>query len=174
MTRVFKGALLLALCTLAGCVVNLAFDMQRTVAVASSGGATSVSQSQLVNLGDYKEIQDHRGSIQSLDLDSVDVVVQTVDLANRATSLNGTVSVRKSLDDPSEVPVQVGSLSSFKISQGSTAHLPGSPALDAFIYQQLQNGGTFYVVVSGDIDQAPIDVVLNVTLHASMGYDAGL
>src|SRR5689334_13734388 len=127
---VFTGALLLALCTLAGCVVNLAFDMQRTVAVASSGGATSVSQSQLVNLSDYKEIRDHQGSIQSLDLDSVDITAQTVNPANRATLVNGTVSVRKSLNDANETPVPVGTLSNFKVSQGSTAHLPGSPALD--------------------------------------------
>ena len=52
--------------------------------------------------------------------------------------------------------------------------LPGSPQLDAFLLQQLQNGGTFYVVVDGSIDQAPVDLKLNVIMHASLGYDTGI
>jgi hypothetical protein len=172
--RALRTALLAGLCTLAACVVNLGFDMSRTVAVASAGGATSISQTQAVNLSDYKEIQEHKGSIRSLDLDSADISVQTVNAANRATVVNGTMLVRKSLTDANEVPVTVGTLNNFKISQGSTVRLPGSPALDAFLTQQVTNGGSFYIVVQGNIDQAPIDVVLNVTMHASLGYDAGL
>ena len=173
--RTFRTALALAgLCTLAACVVNLSFDMQKSVAVASAGTATSVSQTQLVNLSDYREIQDHKDSIRSLDLDSADVTVQTINARNRALVVNGTMQVRKSLSDPNETPVTVGTLTNFSLAQGSTVHLPGSPALDAFLFQQLQNGGAFYVVVQGALDQAPIDVVLSVTMHSNMGYDAGL
>lgn len=173
--RAFRTALALAgFSTLAACVVNLAFDMQRKLPVSSPDGVASVSQTQLVNLSDYREIQDHQGSIKSLDLESVDATVETVNARNRATIVNGTMLVRKSRTDPAESPVVVGTLSNFKVTQGTTVRLPGSPALDAFLFQRLQDGGSFYVVVEGSADQAPIDVVLNAAMHASMGYEAGL
>lgn len=173
--RTFRIALVtLGLCTLAACIVNLSFDMQKTIAVQSQAGVASVSQSQLVNLSDYSEINDHKDSIKSLDLDSADVTVATVNPANKATTVTGTVKLRKVLTDPPANDVAVGSLTNFSLAQGTTVKLPGSPALDAFLLQQLQTAGSFYVIIDGSLDQAPADLVLNVTLHASLGYDTGL
>ena len=104
----------------------------------------------------------------------MDVTVQTVNAANRARVVNGSMAVRKSLTDPAETPIPVGTLTNFSLAQGSSVRLPGTPALDSFLFQQLQSGGTFYVVVQGAIDQAPADLVLSVTMHASIGYEAGL
>jgi len=165
---------MLGLCTLAACIVNLSFDMQKVVAVQSQPGVSSVSQSQLVNLSDYQEINDHKSSIKSLDLDSADVVVASLNADNKATTVTGTLKLRKSLSDPPANDVLVGSLTNFSLAVNSKVNLPGSPALDAFLLQQLQTAGSFYVIVDGNIDQAPADLVLNVTLHASLGYDTGL
>lgn len=170
--RAFPAALAV-LCTLAACVVNLSFDMQKSIPVATVGTGTSLSQTQLVNLSDYKEIQEHKDSIKSLTLDSADVTVQTVNPANRARVVNGTMLVRKTLNDPAETPIPVGALTNFSLTQNSSVRLPGSPALDAFLFQQLQSGGTFYVVVQGAIDQAPADVVLSVTMHSNIAYGTG-
>lgn len=171
--RAFPAALA-GLCTLAACVVNLSFDMQKSIAVATAGTATSLSQTQLVNLSDYKEIQDHKDSIKSLSLDSMDVTVQAVNPANRARVVNGSMLVRKTLNDPAETPIPVGALTNFNLTPNYSVRLPGSPALDTFLFQQLQSGGTFYVVVQGNIDQAPADVVLSITMHSSIGYETGL
>jgi len=163
----------LGLCTLAACIVNLSFDMPQTLTVSSVGStAMSVSQTRTVTLSNYSEINDHKSQIKSLDLDSADVTVAKVYTDNAATIVNGTVKLRKDASDPA--PVTVGTLSSFNITQGATVRLPGSPAIDAFLLQQLQSAGTFDVMVDGMINNAPVHVDLTVVLHASLGYETGL
>lgn len=175
MTRRFNARNLLAaasLAALAACVVNLGFDMPQTLHIrAAQSGA--ISQMQAIDLNSYKEVQDHKGSVKSLSFDSADAVVTTVTSSSNS-HLTGKISLRKSTDPTNgSADVPVGSLINVAITQGSAVHLPGSPALDAFLLNELQGDGKFSAVVSGNLDGAA-DFVLTVTVHASMGYDTGL
>ena len=165
----------LALLTLAACVVNLSFTMDKPgIVLKSAGGAISVSQSILVNLADYKEVTDHKDNIKSLDLDYVDVTITAKDPSNTATTVSGTVALRKTLTDPPANDIQVGTLTALPLTVGQTQRITGTPALDAFLLQQLQSAGSFFVIVNGAIDQGVANVTVDLNLHASIGYDAGI
>jgi hypothetical protein len=125
------------------------------------------------NLGNSKEITEHKDNIRSLDLDSADVTITRVNAGNRARFLNGTLALRRKLADPPANDVKMGDLVNFAVTANNTVRLPGNPALDAFLLEQLHNGGTFYVIVNGTVDNAT-DIVLDLDLHASIGYDAGM
>jgi len=167
----------IGLATLAACVVNLSFEMKKTLAVKSDAATpTSISVAQLVDLSQYKEITDHKNNIKSLDLDYAEATVTTINSGNRATKVSGSLKLRKTFL-PATPPddIKVGDLNNFPINVvGSTIRLNGNPALDAFLLQQLQTAGTFYAVIDGTVDVGPVDVILDVNMHASIGYDAGL
>jgi hypothetical protein len=165
----------LSLLTLAACVVNLSFSMDKPGILLKSdaGMKTLTEQPILVNLADYKEITDHQANIKSLDLDYLDITVKTVNSGNTATSVSGTVVLRQDLADKAH-DVAVGSIPPTAIAQNSKVHIAGTPLLDAFLLKQLQTAGHFYVIVSGTIDHGVADAIVDVTLHASIGYDAGL
>ena len=165
----------LGLLTLAACVVNLSFAIDKPGTVLKSDGTTSIAQqSILVNLADYKEITDHKNNIRSLDLDYIDVTLTAKDASTTANTVTGTVALRKTLTDPPASDIQVGSLTAFPLLVGQKLRISGTPALDAFLLQQLQNAGQFYVIVSGAIDSGAANVTVDMNLHVSIGYDAGL
>ena len=172
-TAVRTGLMTVALATLAACVVNLAFDMKKQVVIQTQAGATNYSQNVLVDLGQYKEITDHKKDIKSLDLDSLDATVSATGVNNHATKVSGTIVLRKVLTDAT-ADVQVGTFTNLSTAQGSTVHIAGSPALDAFLLSQLQQAGTFYVVITNGQLDGQADLTLDVTIHASMGYDTGI
>src|SRR5438874_131592 len=70
----------LGLATLAACIVNLSFAMDKPmVAIKSDAGTTNIGEHKiLVDLGEYPEITEHKGNIKSLDLDFVDVTITSV------------------------------------------------------------------------------------------------
>ena len=166
-------ALLIVCAAIGACVVNLSFDMdQRGLALVSPAPGT-LSQSALVDLGSYQDIRSHRNDIRNLDLESVDVTITEVKSDNAAKMLSLTLTLRKSLFDPPESDVRVGDLAAFQVLNNSTRRIGGNPQLDAFLLDRLKDGGTFYLVVTGTTD-GKTDVVMDVNLHASMGYDSGL
>ena len=162
-----------ALATLAACVVNLSFDMKKTVQVQTAAGATNYSQNVLVQLSDYKEIVDHKDNIKSFDLDSVDAKVSAIGANNHATKVSGKLVLRKVLTDAS-ADVDVGSFTDVNVSVGQGVNIKGTPALDAFLLQQLQTAGTFYAVITNGTVDGQADVTLDLTMHVSIGYDAGI
>lgn len=166
----------LGLATLAACIVNLSFAMDKpNIALKTDPGVQTIPEQKiLVSLGDYKEITDHKDSIKSLDLDYIDITITAVGQANTAHTVSGTVTLRKNATDPAANDIPVGSLNAFPLQHGSTVRLSGTPQLDAFLLQQLQNAGTFYVVVKGSVDSGAADVTADVNSHASIGYDTGI
>src|SRR5258708_13948695 len=116
----------IGLTTLAACVVNLSFEMKKTVAVKSDPLApTSISVAQLVDLSQYSEITDHKNNIKSLDLDYAEATVTAINLpANHATKVSGSLKLRKTFL-PSTPPddIKVGDLNRFPITAGSTVRL---------------------------------------------------
>ena len=163
-----------ALVVLSACVVNLSFDMKKSFAVQSPAGSpNSISQTQLVDLSQYKEIEDHKASIKSLDLDYADVTVTEVHPGNQAHKVNGSLKLRQNLADKDH-DITAGVLpKDFVIALNATTRINGTPALDAFLFQMLQTQGKFYAVIEGSVDGAA-DIAIEVTMHASMGYDAGM
>jgi hypothetical protein len=176
MNRRLLPRLALAFVCLAGisaCVVNLSFDMDQPNVALVSPVAGSATQSIQVDLGKSREIAEHKDSIKSLDLDYVDVTVTKVNAGNQARLLNGTLALRRNAADPAVNDVKVGDLVNLPVVAGSTVRIQGNPALDAFLLEQLHNGGIFYVVANGTVDNKA-DMVLDLNLHASIGYDAGI
>jgi hypothetical protein len=163
---------LLALAPLAACVVNLSFDIDKQLTLASQQ-AGAISQTQTVNLSDYAAIRDHKGNIKSLDLDSADVTVLTVLSGNTSTTVSGTLVLRPGGVTDASQDVQVGTLTNFSTTQGSTVKLPGTPQLDAFLLAQVQAAGTFSAILNGTVNGVT-NLVIDVDLHASLGYDSGL
>ena len=166
----------LGLLTLAACVVNLSFVMDKPgIVLRSDAGTTKVTEQKfLVSLADYKEVNDHKDNIKSFDLDYVDVTITSVDPTNTATSVTGTVTLRKTTSADPSGDIAVGSLTSFPLAVNKTVRISGTPALDAFLLQQLQSAGQFYVVVNGAIDKGVANVTVDFNLHVSIGYDAGI
>jgi hypothetical protein len=175
MSRRASARLALVAIALAACVVNLSFDMDQSGLDVLAPSQGSLSQSVLVDLGGYNEVRAHQKDITSLDLEYVDVTITDIRQANAATTLSLTVSLRKSLTDPpaSDVTVKVGDLQNFMVKQSETRRVVGNPELDAFLLDRLHDGGKFYVVLSGTTD-GKTDLVVDVNLHASMGYETGL
>jgi hypothetical protein len=175
MSRRASARLALVAIALAACVVNLSFDMDQSGLDILAPSQGSLSQSVLVDLGGYNEVRAHQKDITSLDLEYVDVTITDIRQANAATTLSLTVSLRKSLTDPpaSDVTVKVGDLQNFTVMQSATRRVVGNPELDAFLLDRLHDGGKFYVVLSGTTD-GKTDLVVDVNLHASMGYETGL
>jgi hypothetical protein len=163
-----------AVATLAACVVNLSFDMKKSVQVQTNAGVTSYSQNVLVALSDYKEITDHKDNIKSFDLDSVDATVSGLGPNNHATKVSGTLVLRKVLTDDPANDIPVGSFTNVSVQVGQSVNIKGTPALDAFLLQQLQTAGTFYAVITNGNVDGQADVTLDLTMHVSIGYDAGL
>jgi hypothetical protein len=135
--------------------------------------AGSASQSVLVDLGNYSDVRDHQKDIRSFDLEYVDVTITEIKPANAAQTLSLTVALRRNLSDPPSMDVKVGDLQSFPVVLNSTRRIPGNAALDAFLLERLHEGGKFYLVMSGTTDNKT-DLVLDVNLHSSMGYETGL
>ncbi len=165
--------LALALVALAGCVVNLSFDLDQPGIALITPTSGSASQSLLVDLGNSQDVRAHQKDIRSLDLDSADVTMTEVKADNLATKLSLTLWLRKDFADPPANDVKVADVQDFTVARQATRRIPGNPAVDAFLLERLQNGGKFYLIVSGTTDNKT-DLVLDVNLHASMGYDSGL
>ena len=175
MSRRASARLALAAIALAACVVNLSFDMDKSGLDIQAPTAGALSKSVLVDLGSYTDVRAHLKDIKSLDLEYLEVIITDVRPTNAATSMSLTVSLRRSLTDPpaSDITVKVGDLQSFPIAPASRGRLVGNPELDAFLLDRLHDGGKFYVVLSGTTD-GKTDLVVDVNLHASMGYETGL
>ena len=172
--RIVRRLALAAVClaALAACVVNLSFDMDQPGIALVTSAAGPASTSTLVDLGNSNDIRTHRNDIRSLDLESVDVFITEVKQGNLAQNLNGTLTLRKDLGDPS-TEVKLGDLQNFQVVAQSWKRIKGNPAVDAFLLERLHDGGKFYAIMSGTTDGAT-NIVLDVLLHASMGYETGL
>jgi len=166
-------AIVLGCVALAACVVDVSFDMDQKGLALITPGAGVVSVSVLVDLGTYEDVRSHRGDIRSLDLESIDVTITELQADNAAKVLSGTLTMRKEYTDPPESDVRIGDLTAFQIQQNGTRRIAGNPQIDAFLLERVHDGGTFYLVFNGSTD-AKTDIVMDVNLHASMGYDTGL
>jgi hypothetical protein len=173
--RIGPRLALAAVClgALVACVVNLSFDMDQPGLPLQSSGAGTVSYSTLVDLGSNSDVRAHQNDIRSLDLESVDVTISGINPNNSAQMLSAiSLSLRKDVADPS-TEVKIGDLQSFQVMKNGTRRINGNPATDAFLLERLHDGGKFYLLVSGTTDNRT-DLILDVVLHASMGYDTGL
>ena len=166
-------AIVLGCVALVACVVDVSFDMDQKGLSLITPGAGVVSVSVLVDLGTYEDVRSHRSDIRSLDLESIDVTITELKPDNAAKVLSGTLTMRKEYTDPPENDVRIGDLTAFQIQQNGTRRIAGNPQIDAFLLERVHDGGTFYLVLNGTTD-GKADIVMDVNLHASMGYDTGL
>ncbi|GAC1346988.1 MAG: hypothetical protein NVSMB23_25550 [Myxococcales bacterium] len=177
---VLPTALLLGL---AACVINLNFDIPRTFTVdVPTIVSGSFTQQFAVDFSQQPEVQQHKGSIDSLSLDSLDLTVSQVDTAAGKNTLqsiaSATVALRPDGATDATKDVAVGTLTNFAIAVGTTAHLKGSPALDAFMLQAVKGTGKFSIVLGATTNAnggaAAAHFVLQATMHAGLGYNTGI
>ena len=162
------------LVALAACVVNLSFDMDQSGLALQVPLAGSVTEQIFpVDLGNYSDVRNHQKDIRSLDLEYLDLTITEIKPANAAQTVSLSVAMRRTLNDPPSMDVKVGDLQSFPVVLNSTRRMPGNAALDAFLLERLHEGGKFYLVMNGSTD-GKTDLVLDVNLHSSMGYETGL
>jgi hypothetical protein len=165
-----------ALALLAACVVNL--DFTYTVAgepVQAVDATTTLSALLPVDFAGQSDIQAHKGSIDSLSLNALDLTVSAVQSDNTITTVTGTLALRPDGVTDASQDVLVGSLTNYAITVGSTVHLVGSPALDAFALNTVKGSGRFSCVINGSTTGGlTADFAIDVTLTMSMGYDSGL
>jgi hypothetical protein len=160
---------------LAACVVNLSFDMNQPGRVLQAPAAGPLlPESVLVDLGNSPDVRAHQKDITSLELEYVDVTITEIKQpGNAATNLSLTVALRKDMQDPPANDVIVGDVPNFTVQPNGTRRIAGNSQADAFLLDRLHDGGKFYVMLTGTTD-GKTDLVLDVNLHASMGYESGL
>jgi hypothetical protein len=154
---------------LAACVVNLSFDLDQPGLLLQTPGQGSFSTSILIDLGNSSDVRAHQKDIRSLDLEYVDLTITGKGMNNAATMLSATLWLQR---QPGEQMVKIGDLQNFPVVNG-TRRLSGNPELDAFLLERLHDGGKFYFVATGTTDNRT-DLVMDVNMHASMGYETGL
>jgi len=168
-----RYAAALGLVGLAACSVNLAFGIEKDALVVSP--LSSITTTIPVDLSNSKEVQEHKGNIEALSLESVDLTVTAVESDNRATSVTGNLALRAA-DAPADgsQDVLVGAIDALPISVGAHLHIPGNPNLDKFLFDQLQGAGQFSAVVAGSTQGGPTHATIHVAMHASLAYGVGL
>jgi hypothetical protein len=168
-----RYAAVLGLAGLAACSVNLAFDITKDAVVASAG--SSVATVIPVDISGSKEVQEHKGEIEALSLESVDLTVMSLEPDDAATSVTGSLALR-AIDAPSDgsEDVVVGAIDALPITVGAKVHIAGSPALDKFVFDQLQGAGQFAAVIAGATEGGPMHATIRVAMHASLAYGLGL
>ncbi len=167
---------LLGLCALAACVVNLSFNYtvsNQPVQQVTTGN--SINSAIAVDLSGQSDIQQHAGNIQSLDLDSLQLIIASVASDNSVETVTGTLSLRPSGVTDNSQDVLVGSLNAFAITANNSVTLQGSPALNAFALQTVQGSEKFQAIISGSTTGGQTaDFTVNVTLSMTMAYNTGL
>jgi len=156
------------LLALAACVVNLTFNVDRDLVIDATG--TTLPETVVaIDLNQYSEVQQHKGNVQSLGFDYVDVKVANIAANNLAHTVSGTVKLRAS-----GVPdVTVGTLTNFAITLGATQRFNGSADVNNFLFSKLKGDGLFSIVVSGTTD-GDAHLTLHATGAADLGYGTGI
>jgi hypothetical protein len=171
--RTLRVAAIVVCAGLAACVVNLSFDMRKSLQAASASGNV-VDETVEIDLFEYEEVQQHWDSIESISLDSADARIATVRKGGESVHFAGKLSVRaEGAPADGSQDVLVGNIPAIAVVSGNAVHLTGSPELDQFLLQTLRGSGRFIAVVSGQ-SNAEMDCDVDLTIRASIAYDAGL
>jgi flagellar hook assembly protein FlgD len=164
---------LAAAAAVVACTVNLSFTYSKTGTVVAFTGA-SVNQALPIDLSTQKEVQDHKGNVEDLTLDSLVATVSAVNAGNNVTSISGKLTLRPDGATDGSQDVLVGTLTNFAITQNSSVTLQGSPALDALVLSTIKGSGkaTAYVVGTATGSSTPVtgNFTLDLALHLSMAY----
>lgn len=161
----------------AACVINLNFDIPRSFAVdAEPILQGTFTQSFPVDFSQQAEVQQHKGSIDSLSFESLDLSVTSVGGANTLNQINSaTLALRPDGATDASKDVPVGTLTNFAIAPATKQTLKGSPALDAFMLQTVKGSGKFSIIFTATTGTGnAAHFVLATTLHAGLGYNTGI
>lgn len=164
----------------AACVININFDVPQTVTVNTPLPASLLPYSQPlpIDLSQQSEVQQHKGSVDSLAIDSLDLAVLQLNTGNTVTSLSGTVAFRPDGATDASKDVALGNFT-LAVSPPGTAHLPGNAAVDALLLSAVKGTGKFSVILTVSQVQpannnATANFSLKATLHMAMGYNTGI
>jgi hypothetical protein len=174
---------LVLLAGIAACVINLNFDVAQTMPVNTPLPPQAQGQTLppiQIDLSQSSEVQQHKSSIDSLALDSMDLAVLQFNPANNnVTSISGSIAFRADTapaDGSQDVALGAFTLS---VNPVGTAHLQGNHAVDALVLNAVKGSGKLSVIlkVTGVTPQSAsnnADFALKTTLHMAMGYNTGI
>jgi hypothetical protein len=157
---------LVLLAGIAACVINLNFDVAQTMPVNTPLPPQAQGQTLppiQIDLSQSSEVQQHKSSIDSLALDSMDLAVLQFNPANNVTSISGSIAFRAEAAP----------------ADGSQDVALGNRAVDALVLNAVKGSGKLSVIlkVTGVTPQSAsnnADFALKTTLHMAMGYNTGI
>jgi hypothetical protein len=174
---------LVLVAAVAACVINLNFDVSQTLNVTDVPLPPQLLPQALptiaIDLSQQSEVQQHKSSIDSFALDSMDLAVLQVNPSNNVTSISGSIAFRADAapaDGSQDVALGTFTL---PVTATGTAHLQGNRALDALLLNAVKGTGKFSVIlkVTGVTPQSTSNnasFALKATLHMAMGYNTGI
>src|ERR1700730_5490772 len=173
---------LVLLAGVAACVINLNFDVPQTVPVNTPLPPQALPQALppiAIDLSQQSEVQQHKSSIDSFALDSLDLAVLQLNPANNVTSISGSIAFRaETAPADGAQDVALGNFT-LPVTATGTAHLQGNHALDALLLNAVKGTGKFSVIlkVTGVTPQSTsnkADFALKATMHMALGYNTGI
>jgi hypothetical protein len=174
---------LVLLAGIAACVINLNFDVAQTLAVNKTPLPPQALPQALppiaIDLSQSSEVQQHKSSVDSFSLDSMDLAVLQFNPGNNVTSISGSIAFRADTapaDGSQDVALGTFTLS---VNPVGTAHLQGNRALDGLLLNAVKGTGKLSVIlkVTGVTPQSTsnnADFALKTTLHMALGYNTGI
>lgn len=169
------------LAAVAACVININFDVPQTVAVQAPlpKSALPYSQPIVIDLSQQSEVQQHKGSVDSLAIDSLDLAVLQPGSSNTVTSLSGSIAFRPDGATDASKDVALGNFTLAVQPTPGTAHLQGNAPVDALLLNAVKGTGKFSVVFTVASTQPGTNTdfanfTLKATLHMAMGYNTGI
>ena len=173
---------LVLLAGIAACVINLNFDVAQTLNVTDVPLPPLALPKALpipIDLSQQSEVQQHKSSIDSFALDSMDLAVLQVNPSNNVTSISGSIAFRaETAPTDGSQDVALGNFT-LPVTATGTAHLQGNHAVDSLLVNAVKGSGKLSVIlkVTGVTPQSAsnnADFALKTTLHMALGYNTGI
>jgi hypothetical protein len=165
---------------IAACVINLNFDVAQTLNVKTPLPPQALPQTLpiAIDLSQQSEVQQHKSSIDSFALDSMDLAVLQFNSGNNVTSISGSIAFRPDGATDASQDVALGAFT-LSVNPVGTAHLQGNRAVDGLVLNAVKGNGKLSVIltVTGVTPQSAsnnADFALKSTLHMAMGYNTGI
>jgi hypothetical protein len=174
---------LVLLAGVAACVINLNFDVAQTLNVSKTPlppqALPLALPPILIDLSQQSEVQQHKSSIDSFALDSMDLAVLQFNQGNNVTSISASIAFRPDGATDASQDVALGTPFTLTVNPVGTAHLQGNRAVDALVLNAVKGTGKLSVIltVTGVQPQSAsnnADFSLKSTLHMAMGYNTGI
>lgn len=144
------GLLAIALSALAGCSLQVPFELTWELPVAGPPGALGVEVS--MDLSQAAELWSRRDEIDDVSVARVRLQVTRLGSRNRAETMSLVVRYRPE-GGTAEGDLELVEVAEFLLTEGELVEVSPQPGLGAALRDALEGSGRFALVVSGGADQ---------------------